>query len=124
MPKNRKKGFWGHFNNFLLLILSGGFFWLGASFLEYDITKIQKPGLLPIITPKALTLIISGAIIIASILILSMLVIIYKKGLENRGWLWGLIFLQSVGLIILSQVLGYHRFIWILFPNTFSIFSQ
>lgn len=117
------KNFKKHFNNFLLLILSSGFFWLGASFLEYEISKKQHAKeLIWVKTTPLLTYFTTSAMILGSILIISMLVLIYLKKLENRQWLWGVIFIQALALILLSVTLGYNRFIWILFPNTFHIF--
>jgi len=110
-----------HFNNFLLFILAGGFFWIGASFLEYEISKIQKKNLIWVDTPKFFDLTVSALMILGSMIILAMLVLIYYKKLENRPWLWAVVFSQSILIILLSKLLGYNRFIWILFPNTFSI---
>ncbi len=119
-----KKGFWGHFNNFLLLILAGGFFWLGTSFFEYEISKMQNKLAIWIETPVWLDLTISALMILGSIITVVMLALIYYKKLENRKWLWGIVFIQALSFILLSAVLGYNKFIWILFPQTFSIFSK
>ena len=118
-----KKNFRGHFNNLILLVLAGGFFWIGADFFEYEISKMQNKLLIWINTPVWLDLTTSGIMILGSILIISMVVLIYYKRLENRNWLWAVVFIQTISLILLSGFLGYNKFIWILFPNTFSIFN-
>ncbi len=123
MIKILKKRFGGHFNNFLLLILTGGFFWIGAAFLEYEITKLQKQHLIWIQTPIWLDLTVAAIMILGSIISVVMLILIYYKKLENRKWLWGIVLIQAVSLVLLSGFLGYNKFIWILFPNTFSIFN-
>lgn len=118
-----RKQFFKHFNNLLLLVLSGGFFWLGASFLEYEFAKWQKKGFVWIETPRAIMVSVSMVMIFSSILILSILVIIYYKKLENRRLLWLIILTQAISLILISAFLGYNKFIWVLFPSTFSIFK-
>ena len=117
------KSFKKHLSNILLIILAGGFFWIGASFFEYEISKMQNKLLIWINTPVWLDLTTSGIMILGSILIISMVALIYYKRLENRNWLWAVVFIQSISFILLSAVLGYNKFIWILFPNTFSIFN-
>ena len=125
MPKsNSGSKIWLHLENLFLLILAGGFFWLGGGFTEYEISKLQNPDLLFIKTPLYFTLTASVIIILGSIIIFVMEVLIYYKRLENRHWLWGVIFIQSLMLILLAEILGYNRFIWILIPQTFSIFSH
>jgi len=112
-----------HFNNLILAILAGGYFWIGASFFEYEVSKRNNPDLTWIKTPVLFNSIISCAMILGSIIIFTMLVLIYYKKLENRNWLWIIILCQAILLILLSAVLGYNKFIWILFPKTFSFFK-
>ena len=119
-----KKKFKGHFNNFLLLILAGGFFWIGVSFFEYEISKMQHKLAIWIETPIWLDLTVAVIMILGSIISVVMLALIYYKKLENRKWLWGIVLIQAVSLVLLSGFLGYNRFVWVLFPNTFSMFGS
>ena len=96
MPKTTKKSLRGHINNLILLILSAGFFWLGTSFLEYEIAKMKNELLIWIQTPIYLNLIVSSIMILGSIIVLAFIVLIYYKRLENHKWLWVVIFLQSI----------------------------
>ncbi|HLC38752.1 MAG TPA: hypothetical protein VJJ80_01320 [Patescibacteria group bacterium] len=114
MKKNIK-----HLNNLLLLILAAGFFWLGSSFLEYEYAKIRNPQATWIASPKTFDMTMGSLMLVGSLTIFVMLSLIYYKKLENRTWLWGVVIVEAGLLIVLSAVLGYNRFIWILLPNGF-----
>ena len=88
MKKKMKNKIKKNLNNLGLFLLSSFFGYIGMALLEYEVSKVRSPEALFFKTPSALISLTSEFMIICSMVVLSMLVLIYYKRLDNRNWLW------------------------------------
>lgn len=110
-----------HANNLALALLNLVALLIAGFLLEFEIARLQRPDVGWPDTPSGVDYAVAGAMALASLVVLAILILIYKKGLYNRPYLWwitGFNIIIGFGLLVyVTKDIGLWTLInFVLFP--------
>ncbi len=118
MPHRARKD---HIHNFILALINIAALIMAGFLMEFEIAKARRPEVGWPDTPSEMNWAVAGTMIVASILVLAIIALIYKKDLYNRPYLWWItgfnILAGAIIIFILSRDIGLGTLInFVLFP--------
>lgn len=107
--------------NLILAILNIAILVIAAFLLEFETAKARRPDIGWPDTPSGVIYAVAGAMALASLIVLGILTLIYKKELHNRPYLWwitGFDVIIGIGLLFfIARQTGLWTLIhFVLFP--------
>ena len=118
MSRRTKKD---HAQNAVLVLLNLATLMIAGFLLEFEVAKAQRPDIDWPNTPSGIIWAAAGTIAVASVLVLAILALIYRRDLYNRPYLWWItgfnVLAGMITLLIISKDIGLGTLInFVLFP--------